>query len=102
MSGWAHDHPEEMLEISRLPLSQQPEALRGAMGPSIEAAERRREQIKDTFGPWYSDPVRIARLYRWLDLMDRLPRDVALFIESAASYESEYAAMRAAEQGVGK
>lgn len=32
MSQWAHDNPEAMSEIADLPLSQQNEALRSAMG----------------------------------------------------------------------
>ena len=60
--------------------------------------EERLREIRESFDPWWKDPVRIARLWRWLDLVDRLPLDPALFIEGAASWQDEYDLMRAAEK----
>jgi hypothetical protein len=34
MSQWANEHPERMAAISALPPSEQPAALRAAMGPA--------------------------------------------------------------------
>ncbi len=54
MSQWAHEHPEEMTEIARLPLSQQNEALRGAMTDPLAAADHFRKEQKES--PAYSAP----------------------------------------------
>lgn len=59
------------------------------MNPHVHDPELRRE-IEDTFLPWHSDPIRIARLYRWLELLDKPPIDVAAFIESAASWQQDW------------
>ncbi len=47
MSEWAHDHPEEMEEIAKLPLSQQNEALRGAMVDPLEVADQQRKEARE-------------------------------------------------------
>jgi hypothetical protein len=44
VNRWASEHPEEMDEISRLPLSRQNEALRGAMGHD---PDRIREELEE-------------------------------------------------------
>lgn len=47
--------------------------------------------------PWYTDPPSIARVLRWLILIDQIPPDIPSFIENAATWESAYRLMRAAE-----
>lgn len=58
------------------------------------AKDRERKAIEDTFCEWHKDPVRIARLWRFLDITDRTPLDTPLFIEAAASYQQEYEELR--------
>jgi hypothetical protein len=95
VSEWAHNHPEEMTEIARLPLSQQNSALRAAMSDPLEIADqRRKEAIENSFTPWHKDPIRLARLWRFLELMDRPPIDVPAFLENASTYEDEYQLMQ--------
>ncbi len=48
MSEWAHEHPEEMQEISELPLSEQNAALRGAMVDPLEVADQQRKEAKES------------------------------------------------------
>lgn len=62
-------------------------------GADLERKRQERE-IQETFCEWHKDPVRIAKLYRFLQLLDEEPRDVALFIESAASYADRYRTMQ--------
>lgn len=55
--------------------------------------ERRREQIEATFTPWYEDPRRIARLLRWLVLLEEAPISIPDFIESAETWTKQYEEM---------
>ncbi len=48
MSEWAHNHPEEMEEIAKLPLSEQNEALRGAMVDPLEVADQQRKERRES------------------------------------------------------
>lgn len=95
MNNWAANHPEQAEEIARLPPSQQNAAERAAMAPAVEAAERRR-QIDLTLTPWHKDVYELARLWRWLELFDELPRDPALFLETALSWSQQYDLMNEA------
>jgi hypothetical protein len=47
MSQWAREHPDEAYEISLLPLDQQLDALRAAMGDPLERADRARDEERD-------------------------------------------------------
>jgi hypothetical protein len=55
---------------------------------------KRREAIEDTFTPWHQQPVRIARLLRWLILMGERPANTADFIEHAETWQEQYDEMR--------
>lgn len=46
---WAREHPEEMEQIAALPLSQQNEALRGAIERPIDTLERLDHKIEDLY-----------------------------------------------------
>lgn len=48
------------------------------------------------FEPWFKDTTQIAKLYRWLALVDKPPTDVALFIEAPEAYQADYDLMREA------
>lgn len=43
--------------------------------------------------PWYEDVRRVARLLRWLVLMDEVPASVPDFIESGESWRKQYEEM---------
>lgn len=57
-----------------------------------------REAIGDTFQPWFEQPVRIARLLRWLVLMEETPESIPDFIESAETWAQQYEDMTVWEQ----
>lgn len=84
LSNFSNAHPEDYSE--RLETMLDASDLQDPLERDIE----RQRKIAETFCEWHKDPVRIARLYRWLDLRERTPIDVALFIESAASYQQDY------------
>lgn len=46
MSAWANEHPEQMLEISLLPLREQNAALREAMGYDPDAIREQAEEAE--------------------------------------------------------
>lgn len=99
MNRFAAEHPEDYEErLEAMAEGADLERKRRRENPEVYRMEGRipMERLE-----WFHDPVRIARLLRWLQLLDREPRDLPLFVESAASYSDEYEAMRAAEQGVG-
>jgi hypothetical protein len=48
------------------------------------------QDIKDTFTPWHADPKRLARLWRWLVLLDQAPSDPAYFMENALEWQQEW------------
>lgn len=61
------------------------------MAPMCEHACR--EEIFETFTPWYEDPRRISRLLRWLVLMGEVPASIPDFIESAETWGRQYEEM---------
>jgi hypothetical protein len=65
------------------------EKARRETAKEVYAQERQRE-INETFEPWHKDPVRIARLLRFLELLDKTPVDMPAFIESAATWQADY------------
>lgn len=63
-----------------------------------ELAQRRRE-IELTMTPWHKDVYELARLLRWLELVDEVPRDIPLYLETALSWSHSYDLMREAAGG---
>lgn len=53
-----------------------------------------REAIEDTFVAWHQQPVRIARLLRWLILMGERPENIADYIEHAETWQRQYEEMQ--------
>jgi predicted aminopeptidase len=66
-------------------------------GQAYAEVEERRRAIERTFTPWFQDPIEIARLLRFLELIDETPRDVACFVEHAETWADMYETMLAAE-----
>lgn len=48
------------------------------------------------FQPWHKSVYELARLLRWLELVDELPRDIPLFLETALSWSAQYDLMNEA------
>lgn len=51
------------------------------------------QEIAATFDHWTKEPVRLARLWRWLIILNKTPRSPAAFMEHPEVYEREYAGM---------
>jgi hypothetical protein len=79
-----------LVEIGGDPRPERSDQRRERVENEVDAEEKRRRAIEETFCEWHKDPVRIARLYRWLELRERPPIDVASFIECAATYQQDY------------
>lgn len=53
----------------------------------------REELLEESFSPWHTDPRQLARLYRWLTLLDQQPGDAAGFMEHPRKWAFEYEQM---------
>lgn len=69
-------------------------------GPDLYAVEdqpteeeARMQEIEATFSPWHQQPKEIARLLRFLELLDETPVEIPAFIEHAEDYRERYELM---------
>jgi hypothetical protein len=56
------------------------------------------DQIEATFTPWYVDVYVLARLWRFLVLIEQPPQSVPFFLEHAEEFAEQYVAMLACDR----